>query len=68
VQVVSLLLRKGPGELATLKAGLVKWLEEHEYASLGQLRGSMNYETCPDPAAYLRANYVMLLQSWSPEK
>ncbi|MDP1823225.1 MAG: dihydroorotate dehydrogenase-like protein [Archangium sp.] len=68
VQVVSLLLRKGPGELTALKTGLVRWLEEHEYASLGQLRGSMNYETCPDPAAYLRANYLMLLQSWSPEK
>ena len=68
VQVVSLLLRKGPGELAKLKQGLVQWLEEHDYASLGQLRGSMNYETCPDPAAYLRANYLMLLQSWSPEE
>ncbi len=67
VQVVSLLLRKGPGELANLKNGLVQWLEEHDYASLGQLRGSMNYETCPDPAAYLRANYMMLLQSWQPE-
>ena len=67
VQVVSLLLKKGPGELAILKKGLVQWLEEHDYASLGQLRGSMNYETCPDPSAYLRANYLMLLQSWSPE-
>lgn len=68
VQVVSLLLKKGPGELTALRTGLMRWLEEHEYASLGQLRGSMNYETSPDPAAFLRANYMMLLQSWSPDK
>lgn len=67
VQVVSLLLRKGPSELKGLVDGLTRWLEEHDYASLAQLRGSMNYESSPDPAAYLRANYVMLLQSWRPE-
>lgn len=64
VQVVSLLLRKGPKELEALRTGLARWLEEHEYTSLEQLRGSMNYESCPDPSAYLRANYVMMLQSW----
>jgi dihydroorotate dehydrogenase (fumarate) len=67
VQVVSVLLRKGPSELKVLREGLTQWLEEHEYASLGQLRGSMNYESCPDPSAYLRANYLMMLQSWTPE-
>ena len=67
VQVVSLLLKKGPKEITALKTGLTNWLEEHKYESLAQLRGSMNYESSPDPSAYLRANYMMLLQSWSPE-
>jgi dihydroorotate dehydrogenase (fumarate) len=66
VQVVSLLLQKGPRELTSLITGLTTWLEEHEYASLAQLRGSMNYASSPDPSAYLRANYVMMLQSWTP--
>jgi hypothetical protein len=35
--------------------------------SPGQLRGSMNYDSCPDPSAYLRANYLLMLQSWAPE-
>ena len=67
VQVVSLLLKKGPKEITALRDGLTQWLEEHKYESLGQLRGSMNYENSPDPSAFLRANYMMMLQSWSPE-
>jgi dihydroorotate dehydrogenase (fumarate) len=64
VQVVSLLLRRGPGELAALRAGVARWLEEHEYDSLAQARGSMSLARCPDPHAYERANYIQVLQSW----
>ena len=28
------------------------------------MQGSMNLEACPDPAAYERANYMLVLQSW----
>ncbi len=41
-----------------------RWLVEHEYESLDQMRGSMNLVRCPDPAAYERGNYVTILQSW----
>ncbi len=64
VQVVSELLRKGPGRLAELKAGLTRWLEDHEYRSVEQLVGSMNLVRCPDASGYERANYVKLLMSW----
>jgi len=64
VQVVSALLKRGPSYLATLRGELARWLEEHEYDSLGQAQGSMNLETCPDPQVYERANYMMMLQSW----
>ena len=64
VQVVSTLLQKGPGALATLRAGVVEWLEEHEYESLAQMQGSMNLASCPDPGVYERANYMLMLQSW----
>ena len=65
VQVVSALLERGPGYLAELRRGVAEWLEEHEYDSLAQMRGSMNLATCPDPAAFERANYMQLLQSWT---
>lgn len=64
VQVVSLLLRHGPESLRDLCCGVCEWLEEHEYDSLGQARGSLNLARTPDPAAYSRANYLQILQSW----
>ena len=65
VQMVSALLVRGPEHLARVRHDLVRWLEEHEYDSLAQARGSMNLVGCPDPAAYERANYMMILQGWT---
>jgi dihydroorotate dehydrogenase (fumarate) len=67
VQVVSALLKFGPSTLAKLRLGLASWLEEHEYDSLQQLRGSMSLEACPDPRVYERANYMLTLQGWRGE-
>jgi dihydroorotate dehydrogenase (fumarate) len=67
VQVVSVLLRRGPEFLERLLSDLRHWLEEHEYASLEQLRGALSLERCPDPAAYERANYIRLLQGFGIE-
>jgi len=64
VQMVSALLERGPRHLAAVKRELEHWLEEHEYESVNQMRGCMNLQRCPDPAAYERANYVRVLQSW----
>jgi dihydroorotate dehydrogenase (fumarate) len=40
------------------------WLTEHGYASVRQMRGSMNLVRTPNPAALARANYVQVLESW----
>lgn len=64
VQLVAVLLRHGPGYLRTLRERLAHWLEEHEYESLAQMQGSMNLRGCPDPRAYERANYMLVLQGW----
>jgi dihydroorotate dehydrogenase (fumarate) len=66
-QMTSALLRHGPAHLRQVREGLARWLEEHGYESLGQMRGSMSLERCPDPRAYERANYMKILQSWSPQ-
>ncbi len=63
-QVVSALLMRGPGYLATLVQELSDWLDEHEYDSLAQAFASMNMEKCPDPHVYERANYLHLLRNW----
>ncbi len=66
VQLVSALLRQGPAYLSTLHRQLVHWLEEHEYESLEQMRGSMSLRHCSNPTAYQRANYAKILQTWEP--
>jgi dihydroorotate dehydrogenase (fumarate) len=66
VQMVSALLHHGPEYLAELRRELEQWLEEHEYGSLREMRGSMSLRSCPDPQAYERANYMLMLQSWKP--
>ena len=64
VQMVSVLLRRGPEWIGRVLQDVVRWLEEHEYESLDQLRGSMSLQNCPDPAAFERANYMRILQAW----
>lgn len=64
VQMVSALLKHGPERLGSVLQSLWRWMDEHEYASLEQLRGSMSLQHCPDPAAFERANYMRILQAW----
>ena len=66
VQMVSALLHHGPQHLSKLRHELAQWLEEHEYGSLREMRGSMSLRSCPDPEAYERATYMLMLQSWKP--
>jgi dihydroorotate dehydrogenase (fumarate) len=67
VQLVSQVLAHGPGCFESLPQQLSQWLDEHEYSSLDQMRGSMNMQHCPDPRAYERANYIRILQSWATD-
>jgi dihydroorotate dehydrogenase (fumarate) len=64
VQVVSALLANGPSYLQTLRRDVEAWMDEHEYTSLGQMRGSMSHANSPNPEAIERANYMRILQSW----
>lgn len=64
VQVVSSLLKYGPSHIGSLIAGLRHWLEDHEYESVDQMRGSMSLKNCPDPSVFERANYLRVLQLW----
>lgn len=63
-QMVSALLMHGPDHLTRVLADLRAWMQEHEWASLEDMRGNMSLEKVPDPAAYERGNYMMLLQGW----
>ena len=62
----SALLLKGPEYIATVLAELEQWLDEREYESISQLKGSVSQQHAVDPAAFARANYVSVLDSYKP--
>lgn len=63
-QMVSALLMRGPGHVRTVLNDLDRWLTEHEWESLAAMRGNMSFARVPDPDAYERSNYMLMLQSW----
>ncbi len=65
VMMTSALLRHGPEHVAVVERELRGWMTEHEYESVGQLRGSASQATVEDPGAFERANYRRTLQSWA---
>ena len=67
VQLVSAIMRHGPSHLAVICREISQWLEENEFESLNQMRGSLSMERCPEPHVYTRDNYIQLLQSWPKE-
>ena len=64
VMSTSALLRNGTGHLTTLLKGLTDWMEKREYESVAQMKGSMSQLKVADPAAFERANYIKVLQSY----
>ena len=67
VMVASAPLARGPGIVADMLDGLRSWMEEREYVSVAQLRGSLSRASGPDPAAFERGNYMRALVSYAPQ-
>jgi dihydroorotate dehydrogenase (fumarate) len=65
VMLASSLLTRGPGHVGTLVRGVQDWMAEREYSSVEQLKGSLSQQSCPDPDAFERANYMKALTSYT---
>jgi dihydroorotate dehydrogenase (fumarate) len=63
----SVLLRHGVKQIAVIERELSEWLDQHEYESVEQLRGSMSQINCPDPAAFERAQYMRAISTYKAE-
>jgi dihydroorotate dehydrogenase (fumarate) len=63
--MTSALLQNGVEHLDTVRAGIIRWMEEHEYESIQQMCGSMSQRNVPDSTAYERANYMRVLSSYA---
>jgi dihydroorotate dehydrogenase (fumarate) len=62
--MASELLQRGTGRAAGLLSDLEQWMEEHEYVSVTQMKGSMSQQAVAEPAAFERANYMKVLSSY----
>lgn len=65
VMMASVLLQRGPGYLKQMLQELQSWLEEKEYESVRQLKGSMSRIRCSDPSELERSNYMKALISYT---
>jgi dihydroorotate dehydrogenase (fumarate) len=63
-QMMSALLKFGVGHIKNTLNKVNIWMEENEYESLDQMRGSMSYKMCENPAQFERANYMKVLHSY----
>lgn len=62
--VCSELLTNGVGRIKEMLDGVTKWMEVNEYDSIATMKGSMSQKSIAEPAAFERANYMKMLQSY----
>jgi dihydroorotate dehydrogenase (fumarate) len=62
--MASELLSKGIGRVPAILSDMEKWMTGHEYESIQQMTGSLSHRTVKEPAAFERANYMKVLNSF----
>lgn len=65
--MASALFRNGPEHVGTVIEGIRTWLEEHEYGSVEQAKGSVSQRNVADPASFARSNYMEMLVSFTSD-
>ncbi len=63
--MASALFKHGPEHVANVLEGVQRWLDEHEYESVEQMKGSVSQANVADPQAYARSNYMQMLVSFT---
>lgn len=65
--MASALFRNGPEHVGRVIEGIRTWLEEHEYGSVEQAKGSVSQRNVADPASFARSNYMEMLVSFTSD-
>lgn len=63
--MTSALMREGIEHVRVVLQQISEWMEEHEYQSIHQMRGSMSHRSVPNPISLQRLNYIRVLSSYS---
>jgi len=62
--MASSLLHSGEQAIGSILNDLAEWIQEREYESIRQMQGSMSQKAVKEPAAFERANYMKVLNSF----
>ena len=68
VYLCSVLMNQGPNAINNILTDLSYWMEQKEYVSVNQLKGSLSYQNAASPALYARGNYLDVMDSFTPSK
>lgn len=63
--LASALLSDGIECLKPIHAGMLRWMVDHEYKSIRQMRGALSRVAVPDPSPFERGNYIRTLSSYT---
>ncbi len=64
IHLCSVLLKNGPQYISLLKQELEDWLEQKEYSSVAQMKGSVSKSCAINPAALDHSNYMHIIKSY----
>ena len=63
--VCSTILKNGIRHIHHMLNSIEIWMEDHEYESVHQMKGSLSQKNCADPEGFERAQYMKTLQSYA---
>lgn len=63
--MASVLLQHGPHHVTAMLDEIAAWMDEHEYDSIRRMQGCLSQESCADPGAFERANYLKVLGAYT---
>jgi len=64
--MASALLKNGIDHISVVEKQIRQWMEEREYESVVQMRGSVSQINAEDPAAFERTQYMRALTTYHP--
>lgn len=64
VMTTSALMRHDIGYMTHLATGLRRWMDEHDIAAVGDMRGTMSWQRAPDRAVLTRANSMQAIDQY----
>jgi len=65
VMSTSAVLQQGPPFFARVLEGMTTWMERKGYKSVSQMRGSMSHQAVRDSSAFVRGNYIKVLENYT---